>query len=283
MTSSLSVFDGVVKLAFESSLEWKISSPCGVISVTGNASNSSSVVMSCTVQVTSIPSVTAGSMTTWLSCLKAKSTASLISFREFTLVTPTHPLPLLGFTTHGKPHCFCTLSKNSSVASLFPSNRIDFTTGKPSSFSCLLHSDLLKQVLVSSTPEKVKGIPALSKNACSSPLSASLPLGRRSTTSGFTLFLPTIDINFSLSNVPVLSSQCSFHGPFPTSSTHVSNFPSPSIIFATLSPSFRLSSCCWVSWLPTTTARSRFAASRSPSITIEKSDCSLVEVNQAIK
>ena len=111
-----------------------------------------------------------------------------------------------------------------------------------------------------------------------------LNLGRRSTTSGLTRFLPTIDINFScrqtsyslaikykvfltimtftLSNVPVLSSQCSFHGPFPTltpvcqtglykkvdwnpeyfkmycileatSSTHVSNFPSPSIIFAT--------------------------------------------------
>ena len=77
ITSSLSVFDGVVKLALESSLEWKIweenikrvdltvhdmkqsmhlmyifwrrtSSPCGVISVTGKASKSSSVVMSCT-------------------------------------------------------------------------------------------------------------------------------------------------------------------------------------------------------------------------------------------
>ena len=54
-----------------------------------------------TVQVTSMPSVTAGSMTTycfwkylecfvnltWLSCLKAKSTASLISFLEFTLMS----------------------------------------------------------------------------------------------------------------------------------------------------------------------------------------------------
>ena len=32
-------------------------------------------------------------------------------------------------------------------------------------------------------------------------------------------------------------------------------------IITTFSPSFRLSSCCCVSWLPTTTARSRFACS----------------------
>ena len=27
------------------------------------------------------------------------------------MVTPKQPLPLLGLTTHGKPHCFCTLQK----------------------------------------------------------------------------------------------------------------------------------------------------------------------------
>ena len=31
--------------------------------------------------------------------------------KKHALVTPKHPLPLLGLTTHGKPHCFCTLQK----------------------------------------------------------------------------------------------------------------------------------------------------------------------------
>ena len=31
--------------------------------------------------------------------------------QKHALVTPKHPLPLLGLTTHGKPHCFCTLQK----------------------------------------------------------------------------------------------------------------------------------------------------------------------------
>ena len=52
-------------------------------------SSSSSPVMSCTVQVTSTPSLTQGSSTAWLSCLKARSRASFSSFLLCTLVTPT--------------------------------------------------------------------------------------------------------------------------------------------------------------------------------------------------
>lgn len=51
--------------------------------------------------------------------------------------------------------------------------------------------------LVSSTPEKVKGMPSLSKTACSSPLSPSLPIVMINTTSGFTLFFFTTLVNFS--------------------------------------------------------------------------------------
>ena len=55
---------------------------------TKTTSRSSSGVISWTVQVTSIPSLTHGSITIWESCLNAVSTASLISFLLWTLLTP---------------------------------------------------------------------------------------------------------------------------------------------------------------------------------------------------